>query len=168
MTLRVTLGFDPGNSGALAVLHDGVPAAFHDMPTMERKGGRDVDPFALAAVLRGVIHSSPGAHVHAVVERVAMRSYNSRGSDQQAGIGVGTIRGVLGALGIRWTDVYAQTWKRHHGLLGTSKDAARIYATRKWPHIAHSLSRKRDNGRADAALIGAWAWETEQHTEQAA
>lgn len=50
--------------------------------------------------------------------------------------------------------VTPQQWKRHHGLLGADKDAARAVASRMFPGA--SLARTRDVGRADALLIAAY------------
>lgn len=168
-TMRVTIGVDPGVKGALVVLADGEPSQFIDMPTLPRKnGGNEVDPFRLAATLRGVMQRYPGAHCMAVIETIAMRPTNSRGSDQKAGEGSGIVKGVLGALGIRWVHAYPQTWKRYYHLLKTEKDIARQLAMNNFPGQAQWLCRKIDNGRADALLIARWAWETEQHADIAA
>jgi len=166
--LRLTIGIDPGIQGSLVVLADGVPLQFIDMPTRPRAtSGNEVDGFRLAAIVRGILQQARGAHVMAALEAVAMRPTNSRGSDQRAGEGLGVIKGVLAALGVRWVNVQPQVWKRHFGLLRTEKDIARQYAMNRFPSHAIHLVRKRDNGRGDAALIALWAWETEQHAEVA-
>lgn len=172
--LRLTIGVDPGIQGALMVLGDGEPLACIDMPTRLRKPtaagksrGNEVNGAALAARLRGLMQQHRGAHVMACIEHIAMRDTNSRGSDQKAGDGVGIVKGVMDALGIGWVEVYPQTWKRHHGLIGTPKDTSRIMAMQLWPSHAQWLRRKRDCDRADALLIALWAWQTEQHAEAA-
>lgn len=47
-------------------------------------------------------------------------------------------------------------WKRHHRLIGKDKDAARALALDRWPGRGDLFTRKKDHGRADAALIAAW------------
>ena len=162
--LRLTIGVDPGMLGALVVLADGVPDQFIDMPTVPRPTtGNEVDAFRLAALLRGVLQRHPGAHVFAAVEAVSVRPGESPTRGKNAGEGVGTVKGVLAALGVRWVVVQPQTWKRHFSLLKTEKDIARQFAMQRFPSHAIHLTRKKDNGRGDAALIALWAWETEQH-----
>lgn len=164
--LRLTLGIDPGTSGAIVVLADGEPVKLLDMPANDRLDiGREVNPVSLAAQLRGLSMQYPGAHVMAALELVGSRPMEGSRSVFRFGEGYGVVKGVLGALGIGWVDVRPQAWKKHHGLIGTEKDAARIYAMQCFPRVALSLKRKRDGGRADALLIARWAWETEQHAE---
>ena len=169
MTLRITFGVDPGVTGAIAVLADGEPVAFIDMPTYPRPSGRgrEVDPYNLADRFRDVLRRNHGAHAFACLEEIAMRPENSRGSDQSTGVNLGIIKGVLGALGISWSQVRPQTWKKWADLIGTEKDAARLLAQRRYPNHTGALARKKDQGRADALLIARWAWETEQHAEPA-
>lgn len=165
--LRLTLGIDPGTSGAIVVLADGEPVKLLDMPANDRLDiGREVNPVSLAAQLRGLSMQYPGAHVMAALELVGSRPMEGSRSVFRFGEGYGVVKGVLGALGIGWVDVRPQAWKKHHGLIGTAKDAARIYAMQRFPRVALSLKRKRDGGRADALLIARWAWETEQHAER--
>lgn len=162
--LRLTIGVDPGTSGAIVVLGDGEPLSIRDMPANDRLDvGREVDPVRLAAELRGVIQQHRGAHVMAVLEEVGGRPGEGSRSVFRFGEAFGQVKGVLGALGIGWIVVRPQTWKRHYGLIGTDKDAARLLAHRLWPRHATLLARKRDHGRADALLIARWAWDTEQH-----
>lgn len=72
--LRITLGIDPGTSGAIVVLADGEPVKLLDMPASDRLDiGREVNPVALAANLRGIVMQYPGAYVSAALESVASR-----------------------------------------------------------------------------------------------
>ena len=162
-TMRITLGVDPGIQGAIAVLADGEPVKFIDMPIYQRHPkGNEVDPFALTAIIRGVMQQHRGAFYSACLERVATRPTDSRVNNQNIGEGFGIVKGVLGALGIRWCDVGPQEWKKYFALIGTEKDVARLYAMQRFPCMAQCLSRKKDNGRADAALIALWAWDNEK------
>lgn len=159
---RITFGVDPGISGAIVVLADGEPVEFVDMPIYDRAGGgNEVDPFALAAQLRGIMQKHRGAFFSACLELIATRPTNARGLDQRAGEGYGIVKGVFGSLGIRWCEVRPQVWKKHYGLIGTEKDVARQYCVERFTSVSNCLMRKKDNGRADALLIARWAWETE-------
>lgn len=163
MTLRLILGVDPGQSGAIAAIADGEPAGFIDMPTLERTGGdgRRVDGKRLAALVRVMLQQHSGAHVVAVIERVqgmptdgAMRAFRFGQAD-------GIARGVLEALGLNALEVEPPAWKRHHGLIGSDKDAARHLVIARWPRIGVQLLQAKNSGRADAMLIAAWANENE-------
>jgi crossover junction endodeoxyribonuclease RuvC len=172
MTFRVTLGVDPGMHGAIAVLADGEPQQFIDMPTVSRDvgTGNAVDAFALAALLRGVLQQHPGAHFHAALEYVNGRPPRGPdGTERTMGAtsgarmaeGYGTVKGVLATLGIRWVLVFPQRWKAYHSLLKQEKDAARMLAIELAQRMAMQLARKKDCGRADALLIALWAHQTE-------
>lgn len=163
MTLRLTLGCDPGQTGAVAVLADGVVDRFIDMPTSPRRaGGMQVNGAALADELRETLRQHPGAHVLAVVEQVGAMPKQGSVSGFRFGQSDGVLRGVLGALRIGLIEVPPQMWKRHLRLTGQNKDAARTFAIQRFPEASPRLARKKDIGRADALLIALWAETTEQ------
>lgn len=168
MTLRLIIGCDPGQTGCLALLADGEPAGFIDMPTMPRKaGGFEVNGAALAAKLRGLLHIHQGAHVMAVVEQVAAMPKQGLASTFRFGQSDGILRGVIAALGISYVEVHPVRWKNYFGLKGQGKDAARTLAIRRFPSVAEQLARKKDGGRADALLLALWAANTEAHARVA-
>ena len=67
----------------------------------------------------------------------------------------GVIEGVLAAAGVPVTFVSLPAWKRTVGLTLASKDVSRSEAIRRWRGNASLFARVRDDGRAEAALIGA-------------
>lgn len=163
MTYRLTLGVDPGQTGAVAVLADGVLDRFIDMPTTPRRaGGHQINAAALADSLRSVLREHPGAYALAVLEQVHAMPKQGGSSGFRFGQADGVVRGVLGALGIGYIEVPPQMWKRHQRLIGCDKDAARTLAIQRFPAAATQLTRKKDVGRADALLIALWAETTEQ------
>lgn len=165
MTLRLTLGCDPGQTGAIAILADGAVDGFVDMPTTARRaGGQQVNGTALADALREVLHRHAGAYVLAVVEQVNAMPNQGASSGFRFGQADGILRGVLGALRIGLVEVPPQMWKRHLRLTGCDKDAARTLAIQRFPSASSRLTRKKDIGRADALLIALWAETTEQVT----
>ena len=163
MTLRLTLGVDPGQTGAIAALADGEFAGFIDMPTEARKaGGFQIVPKKLSDGIRELLAEHPGAYVYGVIELVAARPGQGGTGMFRFGQSDGIARGVLGALGIALIEVQPQTWKRYLQLTGKEKDAARIAAIQRYPGAAKQLARKKDCGRADALMIATWAELTEQ------
>lgn len=170
MTLRLTIGIDPGVKGAVAWLADGVPAGYLDMPRLAC--GR-VDGKRLAGELRGVLQQHTGADVLVVHELVCGFRGQSAGLSFDFGQADGIVRGVVAALGLRWIEVRPQAWKKHYGLLeprakkgepkvpGPGKDASRALVVRLFPNAALPYLRAKDDGRAEAVLLARWAEETE-------
>jgi crossover junction endodeoxyribonuclease RuvC len=69
----------------------------------------------------------------------------------------GIVEGVLAAAGIPATFIAPAAWKRAIGIQPGregAKDAARAEALRRWPSHASLFARVKDDGRAEAALIG--------------
>lgn len=162
MTLRLVLGVDPGQTGAIAVLADGEFRGASDMPTMPRRaGGNEIDCVSLAVSLRATLAMHPGAYHIAVVEAVSAMPKQGVSSVFRFGESFGAIKGILGALRVPTVLVPAATWKRHLGLWGAEKDVARSVAIQRFPDAAAVLQRKKDVGRADALLIAHWAELTE-------
>jgi crossover junction endodeoxyribonuclease RuvC len=180
MTFRVVIGCDPGQSGALALLADGQPAGFIDMPTMPRTTtGNEINAAQLAGLLRGVIHAHHGAYLIAIVESVHSMPSMSAPSVFKFGESFGVLKGVLGSLGIGFRLVQPEKWKKHFRIHRTKeernamgnaayKDLSRTIAIQRFPQLAAELARKKDGGRADALLMALWAAETEQVALQAA
>lgn len=161
--LHITIGIDPGQSGALAVVADGAFERFVDMPVMPRRaGGQHVNGGELARAMREILARHPGAARLAVLEEVSAMPKQGVSSVFRFGEGYGVIRGVLGALQIPFITVHSSKWKRDAGLIGHEKDVARTSAIQRFPAAAPELTRKKDCGRADALLIAAWAEATEQ------
>jgi crossover junction endodeoxyribonuclease RuvC len=97
------------------------------------------------------------------VERVAARPGQGVASMFGFGVSYGLLRGVLTAKLIPVTLVTPQEWKR-----GTrtpaAKDAARARASEVFPGYADFWARKKDDGRAEAALIAHFGMTREQAT----
>lgn len=147
------LGIDPGLSGALALLTSLGVLRCTDMPTLEiERGGkakRAIDTAALAAMVRT---SAPS---HAVIERVGAMPGQGVSSMFQFGRNVGQIEGVIATLGVPVSYVAPQTWRRAMSV-PAGKDGSRLRASELLPAYAEQWRRKRDDGRAEAALIALW------------
>lgn len=168
MTLRLTIGIDPGQSGAIAVLADGVPIDVLDMPTVARRTkGYEVSASGVLNFIHRVVKEHSGAHVFGAIEMVGGRPGQGVVSSFHFGQSYGTARCALTALRIGYKLVTPPVWKKYHGLIGADKEASRSIAIQKFPCIAHMLERKKDEGRAEAILIAAWCHATEQHSAAA-
>jgi hypothetical protein len=166
--LRLTFGIDPGLTGAIAVLLDGEAGQVIDMPTRKVGDWGEVDAQQLALFLRDQRAAHPGAYVSACIEKVGARPADGGTSAFRFGETAGKIKGALESLGIPYSRAIPAVWKRHMGLIGTDKDAARLLAIRRFPAAAHLLQRKKDNGRADALLLALYHENTQLHGLEAA
>ncbi|AMW34865.1 RuvC family protein [Haematospirillum jordaniae] len=148
------LGVDPGAYGALALLVDGRLTDVVDMPVLKVRRGRsdkaEVDGYSLAVLLRSL------APDLALVEQVGGMPGQSPGASFNFGRAVGAVEYSLKTLGVRVETVAPATWKRAMRLKG-GKDDSRALAMRMWPTKAALFQRVKDDGRAEAALIAAWA-----------
>ncbi len=143
------LGVDPGLSGAVAFYFPVQGAvSVEDMPV----AAGDVDAASFAA---RVAQMRPAV---AIVELAASRPGQGVASVFKFGYGFGILRGVIAASGVPLHLVSPAKWKRHFGL-NADKERSRALALRLWPTRADLFGRKRDHGRAEAALIAQYAAE---------
>ena len=149
---KITIGFDPGQTGAIAAYDGERIVGLVDMPTMTRLHGKgsQVDTYQLATAL---IDLCAGREATAVLEAVSAMPGQGVTSTFHFGESVGVVLGVLGALQMPIRMVTPAKWKKAAGLLGRDKDAARTLAIQQHPEIADQLTRKKDVGRADAVCI---------------
>jgi len=144
------LGIDPGITGGIALLSlDGKDLILEAMPTMPAPtaGKRMVDAAGLARLLR------PYPDLVAAVEHVGAMPGQGVTSMFSFGQSYGTALGALGALGIGYTLVRPQLWKKFHGITSAGKDGALGVVARRWPE---RILKKTEHGLADALLIADW------------
>lgn len=147
----IILGIDPGLSGALA-FYDTVSEALvvMDMPTVEvtrnGKSKREVSPALVADMVAG-----KGVE-KAFMERVSAMPGQGVSSMFSFGRSSGVVEGVLAAYEIPTTLVTPQAWMKAMGVRA-GKDGSRERAMQLFPQYSMTFSRKKDDGRSDAALI---------------
>jgi crossover junction endodeoxyribonuclease RuvC len=142
----ITIGIDPGCTGAIVVLQNGQPIEWGGMPTLKVGTSTRVNGAELAAMLR--YH---GAHVF--VEQVGAMPGQGVVSMFTFGHAAGVVAGVLSALEKPYTLVTPQAWKKRAGLIGMEKDAARSRAIQLWPAWRDLDKKAKGQALADAALI---------------
>lgn len=158
----IALGIDPGADGAFVAVDDGRIVAHLDMPmiqttsTAKTKAGnhkvkRTLDGYAVARWLVNL-----GEVGTVAIEHVGVMPGQGAVSAFTFGHGVGTVQGILIALGLPWTTVRPQAWTRALGV-GPDKGTHRQEAMRLYPQSAALFARVRDDGRADGALIAHYA-----------
>jgi crossover junction endodeoxyribonuclease RuvC len=148
----VLLGIDPGASGAVACFDGGQLVRVVDMPTVtDGKGKRRVDAAACGALVRDL---GADAVELAVIERVGAMPGQGVSSMFAFGVAYGTMLGVLGGLQVPVELVTPVQWKRE---MHVGRDNARQRASQLLPAGAVWWPRVKDEGRAEASLIGLWA-----------
>lgn len=156
----IVAGIDPGKTGALFIL---CPAPYVlDVPTLKvkvagKKALREVPDYDLwfkdwSVALAGVDH--------VYIERVSgsVMGHGREGKPQSGmftfGQAVGFALGIVVASQRPWSWVTPQSWKKAVGIpTGAEKDQSRQRASQLMPHASHLWTRKKDVGRAEAALI---------------
>ncbi len=148
------MGVDPGIAGAMALYcaaDDRLIVV--DMPWFTTKVGRTnrkmLDIGALMAFLdrhSPTIERAWIENVHALPKQGVTSSFTF-------GQTFGATLALLHAYYIPYERVQPQAWKRRFGLLGQPKDRSRETASRLLPNHADKWARKKDDGRAEAALI---------------
>lgn len=74
------------------------------------------------------------------------------------GYAAGQIVGVIDALSIPVIWVSPSVWKRSF-MLGKDKEFSRVKAIEAFPDMRALFARKKDHGRAEAALIALWGYQ---------
>ena len=148
----ITLGIDPGQSGALALLRDGDLLAVYDVPSIQLKAkGRAIDLPQLARIFAEIVEVV-AAPDECWIEDVHAMPKQGVSSSFKFGTSFGIVQGLAAAHMLPTRFVSPHHWKA--GLrLPKGKDAARGIASRQWPAMAAQFARVKDDGRAEAALI---------------
>jgi hypothetical protein len=168
MTLRITLGIDPGLTGCITALVDGEPGPYLDMPrkhvgTTKKKNKKtgeirhvdvyEIDAKELSMWIRALRSSHTGAHVQACLEQVSARPDDGGTSAFRFGEGFGKVKAVLELLNIPYLLTIPSQWKRKMGLIGKDKDQSRQLALKRFPSMSEALRLKKHDGRSDALLL---------------
>lgn len=142
------LGIDPGYTGAIVLKVGADVTGVWDMPVVQTKGKlKYIDGMALLAI---IAEASPNL---IVVEQVASRPKQGVASSFAFGVAFGGVLSVALSFPCEMLLVVPAKWKRKYGLIGQSKEGSRQKAIRLFPEMVPSLKRKKDNGRAEAALL---------------
>lgn len=149
------IGIDPGCSGAVCVMYpSGELIGWCQMPTVKVGKSTRINGAALAAFLRRYIGLS-----HAYLEQVHSMPKQGVSSVFTFGHAAGVAEGILQGLGIAYTLVPPQHWKKRAGLIGQDKDAARSRAIQLWPNWRDLDLKGKGQALADAALIAKYGSE---------
>ena len=153
----IIIGIDPGLTGAIAFFDtSGGTLTLSDMPVVSVKRNNKLKNEVSAAGLVDVIKTQViGLTTHKVfIERVNAMPGQGVTSVFSFGRSLGIVEGVVASFGIATTIVPPMTWQKAINVRG-GKDGSRARAMELFPAYANLFARKKDDGRADAALI-AW------------
>jgi crossover junction endodeoxyribonuclease RuvC len=152
---------DPGITGAIAVWNTtNDELELFDMPIVTLKRDKRTASEVSAQLLSEMI---AGRGIgYGVVEKVAAMPGQGVSGMFSLGRSLGVVEGVLASYDIPTRLVPPQTWQKHFSLKGKKHDAdgSRNLAMQRFPQHAAQFARKKDNGRADAALVALWYVET--------
>jgi crossover junction endodeoxyribonuclease RuvC len=157
------IGIDPGVKGGLAVVHNAegfnVLVDCIDIPVIGSGAKERVD----AAAIRDFVHQHKPAI--ALIERAQAMPSQGASSGFKYGRAVGAIEAAISLCAIPIEIIEPSVWKRFWHLPGKDKESARQKAMQLFPHSHRLLNRKRDHGRAEAALIALYAIRNSHTTE---
>jgi hypothetical protein len=151
----ITIGIDPGLTGAISFIGQGRDAAepicsVYDLPIICDGALSWID----GSQLRSMILTARDGPCVAVVERVSAMPKQGVASSFKFGSVLGSVLGVLGAIGIPIEFVSASKWKRELGL-SSDKLACLHKARLLFPDC--ELHLRKHDGRAEALLIAHWS-----------
>lgn len=158
MIASCIIGIDPGISGAIAFYFPVAPdrVSVEDVPTVDGQ----IDAATLA---KRIAQMAPAMAiveaVHAMPKQGVSSSFNFEKS-------FGVVIGVVAAVEIPIHLVTPGKWKRHFGL-SADKETSRARALQMFPATSEHFARKRDHGRAEAALLALYGAQFHQFPEAA-
>ena len=151
----IYIGIDPGLRGAVAFIPEGGLITVADTPTMVVEGDKlrhKYNTAAMAELLRPYQYATKDTLV--ILESVHSMPKQGVASSFTFGEGLGMWEGIIAAYGLPLEKPSPQRWKKEMMAdMGKDKDAARYKATWLFPEMAEQLSRKKDDGRAEALLM---------------
>lgn len=150
------VGIDPGLTGGIAK-YDPKDVQKSWVMAMPITDGGFVDAPRIAQWLR----LFDGPYDHVCIEHVSSRPRQA--GVFNFGLNTGIIHGVLGALNIPFQTIPSSRWKPAMGLqrgleedYKANKERARLLAIQLFPHLAHDLHHKKDDGKAEALLLAVY------------
>ena len=147
------IGIDVGLNGAIAMLNGESLHDVVDMPTVSlTRNGKAKRQISIPELIQILDNFKPD---EAYIEKVFAMAGQGVTSVFSFGRSLGAIEGVIAARSIKATLITPQTWQKAMGVTG-GKDGARARAMELFPYNVDYFKRKKDDGRADSALIACW------------
>lgn len=96
---------------------------------------------------------------HVFLEKVAAMPGQGVTGMFRFGQNLGQWEGLLTGMGIPYTLVRPQVWKKSCGLIKAEKGDSVIMAREAWPDYDYFKYKTADEGRAEASLMARYGWE---------
>ncbi|KAB7788010.1 hypothetical protein [Methylorubrum populi] len=147
------VAIDPGLTGAVAFYFPSAPdrVAVEDMPVVDG----EVEP---ASIIRRIRQMGPTI---GIIERVGPMPRDGAVQAFRFGSAYAAAKVAVAACEVPYHLVTPNKWKTHFRIAGgdTGKEQSRALALQFFPASAERFARKKDHGRAEAALIARYAAE---------
>tara|TARA_X000000368_G_C22937568_1_gene670586 strand:+ start:447 stop:938 length:492 start_codon:yes stop_codon:yes gene_type:complete len=156
------IGIDPGISGSICFLKDGVIKDVVEMPTMTegKKNKKQVNGSQIFNEILERIKTTEKKNIKVVIEQVSAMPGQGVTSMFNFGQSFGILKGICSAMQLPIYFVRPAKWKKYFNLLNSEKDASRTRAIEIFPYFSSNLSKKKDSNKADAILIASFFHET--------
>ena len=158
----LTIGIDPGISGAICFMENSKIIEVIDMPSMAegKKNKKQVNGSQVFNEITKHIKDKESNEVKVVIEHVSAMPGQGVTSMFNFGQSFGVLKGICSAMQLPMFFVRPAKWKRYFNLINSQKDASRTRAIEIFPYFSSQLSKKKDSNKADAILIASFYHET--------
>ena len=156
------IGIDPGISGSICFLEDGIIKDVIEMPTMAdgKKNKKQVNGSQIFNEITFRIKTYEKKNIKVVIEQVSAMPGQGVTSMFNFGQSFGILKGICSAMQLPIYFVRPAKWKKYFNLINSEKDASRTRAIEIFPYFSSNLSKKKDSNKADAILIANYFHET--------
>ena len=156
------IGIDPGISGSICFLEDGIIKDVLEMPTMTegKKNKKQVNGSQIYNEISFRIKTYEKKNIKVVIEQVSAMPGQGVTSMFNFGQSFGILKGICSAMQLSIYFVRPAKWKKYFNLINSEKDASRTRAIEIFPYFSSNLSKKKDSNKADAILIASYFHET--------
>mgnify|MGYP001413008111 FL=1 len=156
------IGIDPGISGSICFLEDGIIKDVLEMPTMTegKKNKKQVNGSQIFNEISFRIKTYEKKNIKVVIEQVSAMPGQGVTSMFNFGQSFGILKGICSAMQLPIYFVRPAKWKKYFNLINSEKDASRTRAIEIFPYFSSNLSKKKDSNKADAILIASFYYET--------
>jgi crossover junction endodeoxyribonuclease RuvC len=156
------IGIDPGISGSICFLENGIIKDVIEMPTMTegKKNKKQVNGSQIFNEISLRIKTYEKKNIKVVIEQVSAMPGQGVTSMFNFGQSFGILKGICSAMQLSIYFVRPAKWKKYFNLINSEKDASRTRAIEIFPYFSSNLSKKKDSNKADAILIASYFHET--------
>ena len=156
------IGIDPGISGSICFLEDGIIKDVLEMPTMTegKKNKKQVNGSQIFNEISLRTKTYEKKNIKVVIEQVSAMPGQGVTSMFNFGQSFGILKGICSAMQLPIYFVRPAKWKKYFNLINSEKDASRTRAIEIFPYFSSNLSKKKDSNKADAILIASYFHET--------